>query len=139
MARGSKMRLNREALDKVVVAAADGMFAFAQVVVDGAQPPDSPPAGKGLTEGRGAAAWVDGKKVAGTTIGGRAVKKPRGLRTPKGQIVVIGGFGFPAHLVHNGSIHNRPNPFLARSLAEHIGEAESVISTAASAALRGAG
>ena len=105
----SRVILNRAKVEKLRLGIADAIFGVALEVLDNTHPPDAPPYGKGLIEGGGAVAFVDKKKVNGTTIGGRQIKKPRSLKLGTGEdgIVAIVGYGFPGRLVHNGSIHNK--------------------------------
>jgi hypothetical protein len=117
-----RVEINRSAVAAVRLVLADGMFAIGQQILANTHPPDDPPYGQGLVEGGGAVVWVDGKKVAGTTIGGRQVAKPRAVRLPKPGIVLVVGYGFPGRFVHNGTIHNVPNPFLARSVFGMVGQ-----------------
>jgi hypothetical protein len=124
----SRVILNRSKIDTLRLGIADALFGVALEVLDNTHPPDAPPYGKGLVEGGGAVAWVDKRKVNGTTIGGRQIKKPRSLKLDVGVngIVAIVGYGFPGRLVHNGSIHNRANPFLRRSGLEVLPEAKGI-------------
>ena len=124
----SRVILNRAKVEKLRLGIADAIFGVALEVLDNTHPPDAPPYGKGLIEGGGAVAFVDKKKVNGTTIGGRQIKKPRSLKLGTGEdgIVAIVGYGFPGRLVHNGSIHNKANPFLRRSVLEILPEAKGI-------------
>jgi hypothetical protein len=112
----SRVVINRAKVEAIRLAVADGMFEVGRAVIDGADVPDATPLGFGLIQGGGVIAYVDGKKVNGTTIGGKQIKKPRAVKLGGTGILVIAGFGFPGRMVHNGSIHNTPNPFLARSM-----------------------
>lgn len=108
--------LNRSVLDAITLATADGLFEMAKAAVFGAQVPDAPPLGVGLIQGGGAVAWVNGKKVATTTIGGRQIKAPRGYGVSSKPIVAIGGFGFPGHLLEFGTVNMGAQAFLTPSL-----------------------
>jgi hypothetical protein len=112
----SRVVINRAQVEAIRLAVEDGMFEVGRVIIDGADVPDATPLGLGLIQGGGVIAYVDGRKVNGTTIGGKQIKKPRAVKLGGTGILVIGGFGFPGRLVHNGSIHNVANPFLARSM-----------------------
>lgn len=117
MARGSKVRINRNAARQIPLAIADGLFEVARTVIEVAQAPDAPPYGVGLVQGGGAIAYVDGKKVNDSKIGGRAIAKPRAIRVAKSGVTVIGGWGFPARFVEFGTIHAAPHPFLTPAFA----------------------
>lgn len=126
MARTARVVLNRRAANEIDLGLADGLFDLGVAIHQRAKQevPDAPPAGRGLIEGGGVIAYVGTKKTAGTTIGGRAIAKPRAFRTRSGIVSILVGFGFPGRLVHNGSIHNTPNPFLARSAFAELPGAE---------------
>lgn len=129
--RTTRVELNRTKVGELRVGIADANFGVALKVLDAARPPDQTPYGVGLVEGGGALAWVDKKKVNGTTIGGRQIKKPRALKLGTGEegIVAIVGYGFPALFVHNGTIHAHANPFLQRAAFEVLPEAKQIASS----------
>lgn len=162
MPQTSRVVLNRAAFAEIDLAIADGLFAVAQRVLEVVKVPDSPllkelvttssgkvrwehiggtePAGKGqgLVQGGGALAYLGGKKVNGTTIGGKQVKKPRALNTRDGQAVAIVGFGFPARFVELGTVHTHAEPFLTPAVMAVAGsEAEVLISEATKRRLAG--
>jgi hypothetical protein len=130
--RTKKTELNRQTLDAITRGVADGLFAMARGIVEGAEVPDLPPLTVGLIETGGALVYVDGKVVDATGIGGKAVRKPRAvkIRDLRGEVVAIGGYGFPARLVELGSIHNTPHPFLTPQLMATVSDAEGFIRAA---------
>ena len=130
MARTKRVELNRAAFEELDVAQADGLFALAVRVVRMAKPPDAPPYGQGLVEGGGALGFLGKKKIDGTLIGGRQIRKPRSLRLTSHEAVAVAGFGFPAHFVELGTVDTAANPFLTRALAVVEPEADVVISDA---------
>lgn len=135
MARTARVVLNRRAAPAIDLGLADALFDVGVRILQASQHevPDAPPAGQGLVEGGGVIAYVGTKKSAGTTIGGAAIKKPRAFRT-KGDIVsVCVGYGFPGRLVHNGSIHNTPDMFLARAAFAELSDLDDVGPTVAAA------
>ena len=136
MARTSRVVLNRQAVAKIRLGLADGLFDIAQEIVATAQPPDAPPYGRGLLEGGGALAWVDGKKVAGTTIGGKQIKKPRAVKLPKPSIVAIAGFGFPGRFAEFGTVRHRAQPFLAPARDRVLPDSANTLRAAMKRALR---
>ena len=127
--RTKKTVLNRGVLDAITLGVADGLFAMAKAIVEGADVPDLPPLTVGLIETGGALVYVDGKIVDATAIGGKVVRKPRAvkIRDLRGEVVAIGGYGFPARLVELGSIHNTPHPFLTPELMATVPDAEAFI------------
>lgn len=130
MARAYKSRveLNRKAFAALELAQTDALFEVAQEVLAVASPPDAPPYGQGLTQGGGAIGYFGNKKVAATQIGGRDVKKPRGLRVRAGESAVAVGYGFPARFVELGTVHHPAQPFLTPAVAQVVGDAEVIIS-----------
>lgn len=112
MARGAKVTINRANANALALAIHDGLVAFAKTVIAGAHPPDRTPYGEGLVDRGGVIGYVDGKKVSDTTINGEAIKKPRGVSTPKGAVVVIAGWGFPARFQEFGTVRQPARPFL---------------------------
>lgn len=117
MARTARVVINRRAADAVLLGMADGLFDVAVQIKLAADVtvPDAPPYGQGLLEGGGAVAYAGTRKVAGTTIGGRAIAKPRALRNRAGIATAIVGWGFPGRFVHNGTVDTRADPWLLRA------------------------
>lgn len=128
--------LNRAAIEQAILAEADGLFAVAVKVIEAARPPDAPPYGKGLVEGGGALAFVGRKKVAGTTIGGRQIKKPRQLKLRDGEVTAIAGWGFPARFVELGTLNTHAEPFLTPAALQVVGDAHVIVSEAVKRRLR---
>jgi HK97 gp10 family phage protein len=128
MAQTSRVVLNRKAFEQVDLAIADGLFAVAEEVIAVARPPDAPPYGQGLVEGGGAIAYLGGKKVNGTTIGGKQVKKPRSLKVRDGEPVAIAGFGFPARFVELGTVDTPAEPFLTPAVFQVEPDADVILS-----------
>lgn len=127
---GNRVVLNRRAFDEITLAEADGVFELAKRVLEVVHVPDAPVYGQGLVQGGGALAWAGGKKVGGTQIGGRAIRKPRGLRTPATEVVAIVGFGFPARFVELGTVDTPAQPFLSRAVNSVLPGAAVTISNA---------
>lgn len=137
MALTSRMVLNRKAFAEVELAEVDGMFAVAERVLEVARVPDAPPHGRGLIEGGGAIAYAGRKKVNGTLIGGRSIKKPRDARLDPSGLTVIVGFGFPARFVELGTIDTPAEPFLTPAVAAVVPNAEVIVSAATRRRLAG--
>jgi hypothetical protein len=122
--------LNRQAFDEITLAVADGAFELAKEVVLGAQVPDAAPYGQGLIEGGGVIAFVGKKRVGMAATGGAtSVKKPRRAKLGTG-ITVVGGFGFPARFVEEGTAHMGAQPFLTPELMATLPDAEGFIKAA---------
>lgn len=137
MAQTSRVVLNRKAFDEITLAIADGLFAVAEEVLSVVHPPDAPPFGQGLVQGGGALAYVGSKKVNGTTIGGRQIKKPRALRLSQGEVAAIVGFGFHARFAELGTIDTHAEPFLTPAVMQVLPNAEVVLSKATQRRLAG--
>jgi hypothetical protein len=138
MAQTSRVVLNRKAFAEIDLAIADGLFAVALRVLDVVRVPDAPPYGQGLVQGGGAVAFLGGKKVNGTTIGGKQIKKPYGLKTGSTEAVAAVGFGFPARFVELGTVDTQAEPFLTPAVMGVVGsDADVVLSEAVQRRLRG--
>jgi hypothetical protein len=144
----ARVVLNRAALDAVTLGLADGLFDVARQIVTTARPPsdvetETPAEHREetrrspLVRNGGAIAWVSGRKIAGFSLDGRAPKKPREVRTPRGQIVAVAGFGFPGRFTEFGTIHETPHPFLSPAIAETLPEAVPVLRAAMQTRLAG--
>lgn len=144
--RTSRVVLNRKTINGIYLAAGDATFEVAKAVIAAARPPDDPRpkmkvvsrrTGKaywthldteggglhrGLVEGGGALAWVNRRKIAGTTIGGKQIKKPRRLRLDQ-DVLAIAGWGYPGHFVQWGTVKTPANPFFTRAIAEVLPKA----------------
>lgn len=129
MKRTSRVVLNRKAIDGIYLAAADGAFAVAKAHNVATHPPDAPPYGQGLVQGGGALVFVNGKKVDGTTIGGRQIKKPRQLNVKDYPVVAMSGWGFPGRFVQFGTVDTPAQPFFLMSTIE--GRAKGIFRQAA--------
>lgn len=115
MARRTSARvvLNRQTLDRTVLAVADGFAEAGQIAVDAADPPDAPPYGVGLSKTGGTVTYVNGRKVHGYGKDGRQPRKPRAVRTSSVRgIVAIVGFGFPGRFQEFGTVRHSAQPFL---------------------------
>lgn len=139
MARKPNARvvLNRQALNAVGLAVADGLEAFARTVVTDAKPPDATPFGEGLVTSGGWLVYHGGKKVGGGSLTGKQPKKPRSLRV-KGTtgITAIAGFGFPGRFQEIGTVNHPAQPFLWPSFTRNEGRIESLMRPAVQASLR---
>jgi hypothetical protein len=124
----ARVVLNREAADQVRLGLADGLFALCEQIVQQARPPDAPPSGRGLVRRGAAAAWVDGKRVAGTGSIGQG-------RVPSRAVVAAAGFGFPARFQELGTIKQSPRPFFMPAVVSVLPNADKYIRPAMRARL----
>lgn len=107
MARGRSARvvINRKAMDKVILAVADGAHAVGLEYIQTADVPDAPPYGEGLVQGGGTITYAGPKKIAGWGSNGRQPQKPRAMRVGgSDSIQMAAGWGFPARLVALGTV-----------------------------------
>jgi HK97 gp10 family phage protein len=137
VARGSKVNINRAAIDRITVAVADGLLEVGRTVIETAHVPDEPPYGVGLVQRGGAIAYAKGKKVGDSSAmtGGGAIKKPRGVAVNDKDVVVVVGYGFPARFLEVGTVHARPEPFLTPARDEVAGSAAEIAAPIIKAAL----
>jgi hypothetical protein len=123
--------LNRKFFDALTLATADGLFAIAKEIVDGADVPDATPLGQGLVEGGGVLAYVGRKRVGVYGTGGQtAVSKPRAAKLNPTGITVIGGFGFPSRFLETGTIKMGAQPFVTPELMARVPDAGDFIKAA---------
>ncbi len=128
----ARVVMNKAALAELDRGIADGLGAMAKAIVDDAEPNDAAPYGEGLREAGDWGVWANGRKVDGTA------QKPRAARTPKGQIVAIGGFGTDHAMYHEiGTEDTGAFPFLTPSLVKHQPNAGQFLRKHASRALTG--
>lgn len=123
----SRVVINRAKFEVLDLAIADSLFAVALRILEVAKPPDAPPKGLGLVQGGGALAYLGNRKVAGTTIGGKQIKKPRGYVTKDGAASAIVGYGFPARFVELGTVHAHAEPFLTPAAMMVAGSEAAII------------
>ena len=137
--RNNRVVLHRATLDAITLGLADGLLALADADIAAAKPPDEPAGSPGavrpnltergaprpeLTDAGGTVAYVAGKKVGGTA------KKPSAMKVRTMGVAVAGGFGFPAHFVEFGTIHEPARPFLTPALMATVPDAGPYIAAA---------
>lgn len=139
MAKPTRVELNRATFEALSVAQADALIEVAETVLSRTTVPDAPPYSQGLVEGGGYIGYVGRKKVGGSTIGGRAIKKPRSLKldgSSESQAVAV-GYGFPARFVELGTVDTPSQPFLTPAVMSVVGgDAEVIISESIRARLK---
>lgn len=125
--RGAQVVMNKAALDAVQEGIADGAIQLGEAILADAtaNAPDAPPYGVGLVESGTVAVWGLGKLVSGTTAKAAGKQKPRGLKLPKDQVVLLVAFGAPhAHLLERGTVKMPAHPFLLPAFNRNISGAE---------------
>lgn len=133
----ARVVLNRQALNEVGLAVADGLEEVVRSIVLDAHPPDATPYGAGLVTSGGWLVYHGSKKVAGGSLTGKQPKKPRAVRVMGiGGITAIAGFGFPGRFQEIGTIYHRAQPFLGPSLMRHLGRIPQIMAPATRARLQ---
>jgi hypothetical protein len=122
--------LNRAAFDEITLAMADGLFKLGQSIIADAKVPDAPEIGVGLVQGGGVIAFVGRKRVGAWSVDGDAVKKPRAAKLTDG-VTVIGGYGFPARFLEEGTVNMDAEPFLTPELMAKVPDAGMYVKAAA--------
>ena len=127
-----RIEINRAALDEIVLAAADGLLRLGTAVITEAGVPDAAPYGEGLVEGGAVLAYAGRKKVGQFSTGNpTAIKKPRRSASLKaGTVTVIGGYGFPARFLEEGTAKAAARPFLTPALLKLVPQAGPYIAEA---------
>lgn len=131
--RGAQVLMNKAALDAAQLGVADGAGELGQAILADAiaNAPDAPPYGEGLIASGVTAVWALGKLVAGDTSKAASKNKPRGLKVPKDQVVMIVGFEAPhAHFPELGTVNMPARPFLTPAFNRHIPGAERFVTPA---------
>lgn len=109
----SRVVLNRQALDKVTLAVAEGVERVVERIVRTARPPDATPFGDGLVTRGGWLVYAGSKKIGGDSLDGSTPKKPRDMRVAgRNAIIGVAGFGFPGRFQELGTVHHAAQPFL---------------------------
>lgn len=110
---GSRVKINRQAVDQLDLAMADGAFEVAKEIVLAADVPDAAPYGEGLILRGGALGYVGGKQIAAWSKEGVRPRKPRGFRVAKSNgPQAIAGFSFPGRFLERGTSKMGAQPFL---------------------------
>lgn len=141
MARKPSARvvLNRQALDRVQLALAEGLEEVARTIVEVAEPPDATPFGEGLVTNGGWLVYAGAKKVGGGSLRGLQPKKPRAFRVQgTAGIQAIVGFGFPGRFQEMGTIHHPAQPFFTPAVDATIPHAAEIMESVVRPRLRSA-
>jgi hypothetical protein len=130
--RSARVTYNRRTHSALRLGLADGLLQVAEVIVQVADPPDATPFGEGLVTTGAAGAWVDGRKVGGSS------PKPR-HSIPRTGVAAIAGFGFPGRFQELGTIHQAPQPFLMPAVDAVVPNTGAIMRPFVSARLRWVG
>lgn len=123
--------VNRKALTAIREAHVAALEDMGQQLLAVAKVPDDPPYGVGMIQTGTYGVWSDGRKVAGLA------RKPRGVRLPTSGVVMVAGYGFPAHFLEFGTIRMRPQPFVTPAALEVVPQAKTHLSFRLRKALAG--
>ena len=133
--RAAKIVMNKAAIDALYAGMADGLIALGGAIIADASeraPKDAEIAAKRgvpmLKDTGFISVWgpVKGKSVLvhGSAQVAASKNKPRGVRTPIDQVVLVAGFASPlAHLQELGTIKMKAHPFLTPVLMANVGNA----------------
>ena len=114
--RGTRVVINRKALDAVTLIFADGVLAFGKAAIRDTHPPDAPPHGQGLVRHGGTIVYYKGKKIGHWSSDGTNVKKPRSLGVSGQEVVGAVGFPPPARWDELGTVNQAAKPFFYPSM-----------------------
>lgn len=135
--RAAKVVLNRAALDAAQLGMADAFLEVGQkIIADASKGPGGSGVGSlrdsAAAEARGVPMMLDTGHVGvwglGKKIGGDMTAKPRGLKTPKDQVVMVAAFASPlAHFAELGTIKEIARPFLTPAFNRNIAGASATV------------
>lgn len=137
--RGASIQMNKAGVDALYAGMADGLIELGDKIIGDAVSTmrpghlDAPPYGEGLIKSGFVTVWGQGKLVHGSAQVAASKNKPRGLKVPKDQVVMIAAFASPlAHLHELGTVKMPARPFLTPALMANIGNAGPYVSGAMS-------
>jgi hypothetical protein len=129
--REAKIVYNKAAIDALYAGMADGLIELGERIIADAS--ERAPKDAAAAAARGVpmlkdtgfiSVWGQGKLVHGSAQVAASKNKPRGVRTPKDQVVLVAGFSSPiAHLQELGTVKMTANPFLTPALMANIANA----------------
>jgi len=122
--------MNKAAVDAAQMGMADGAIELGQTILEDAtaHAPDAPPYGEGLIASGYTAVFALGKLVSGDTSKAASANKPRGLKTPKDQVVMFVAFSAPhSHLLERGTVNMPAQPFLLPAFNRGVPGASKVV------------
>lgn len=133
--RGAQVVMNKAAFDALHQGAADGLIELgAQIIADASKGPGG--SGVGSLRDPEAAAergvpmmldtgytsvWALGKLVSGSTAVAASKNKPKGMKTPKDQVVLVAAFSSPlSHFAERGTVNEVARPFLLPAFSRGV-------------------
>ena len=126
--RQAKIVYNKAGLDALYLGMADGLADLGERIIAQAAeraPRDAAEARRAnrpmLKDTGTVTVWAMGKLVVGSGDRKASAQKPRGLKIPKDQAVMICGFGsYVAHFNELGTIKMRATPFLVPAVLSNV-------------------
>ena len=133
--RAAKIEMNRAALDAAGLGIADGLYTLGtRIIADASSraPRDAAEAAKRgvpmMADTGHCAVWAMGRLVAGDSSLAASSQKPRGLKLPADQIVLVMWFSSPlAHFAEHGTVKEAPRPFFLPALNRNIPHASKYV------------
>jgi hypothetical protein len=133
--RQAKIVWNKSALDAMYAGMADGLIEIGERIIADAR--DTAPRDPEAARVRGVpmmadtgfiSVWGQGKLVHGSAQVAASKNKPRGVRTPKDQVVLVAAFASPiAHFNELGTVKMVAHPFLLPAFNRGVPGAEKVL------------
>lgn len=125
--RGAVMVWNKAAVDALKMGAADAMVEVGgKIIADAVSTMrpgrlDAPPYGEGLIASGYSSVWALGKLVSGSAEVAASKNKPRGLKVPADQVVMVAAFSAPhAHFPELGTVNEPARPFLLPAFNRNV-------------------
>ena len=125
--RGAQIQWNKAAIDALYAGMADAMVELGgRIITDAVSTMkpghlDAPPYGEGLIESGYSSVWALGKLVSGSAEVAASKNKPRGLKVPADQVVMIAAFSAPhAHFAELGTVNEPARPFLLPAFNRNV-------------------
>lgn len=133
--RGAQIVWNKAAVDALYAGMADALIEIGGRVIDDASahaPRDPATAAKRgvpmMADTGYVSVWALGKLVSGSAEVAASKNKPRGLKVPADQVVMVAAFSSPiSHFAELGTIKEIARPFLLPAFNRGLPGAESVI------------
>jgi len=130
--REAKIVYNKAAIDALYAGMADGLIELGEAIIADAS--ERAPKDTGDMSRTGyVTVFGQGKLVHGSGQVAAAKNRPRGVKVPKDQVVMIAAFASPlAHLQELGTVKMAAHPFLAPALMANVRDAGPYVSGAMS-------
>ncbi len=129
--RGAAIQWNKDAIDALHAGMADGLIELGNKIIADASaiaprdPEKAAERGVPMMADTGfVSVWGMGKLVYGSAEVAASKNKPRGLKVPVDQVVMVAAFASPlSHFAELGTIKETPRPFLTPAVMANVGDA----------------